>query len=164
MIVCSILTIILAIIFLLIIILDKTCHTVPMMLIANSYLSALIAGCSALSLGIFTFQNDLKQIQYQDSFCVFRGYISYVAGALFNYSFLLQALYRYLIVIYPTRLFFQSFRFQILIICLTWIFGFVYPFAFLFNGEIIYNVDNQICQLPLRFSFSNNLYGHFVFI
>jgi hypothetical protein len=134
-----------------IIILDKTCHTVPMMLITNSYLCGLIAGCSTLSLCVFTFENDFKRIQYQDSLCTLRGYIIYVAGALFNYSFLLQALYRYFLVIYPTNLFFQSFRFQILTICSTWIFSFVYPLVILLDGQIVYNVDNQICDFPSSF-------------
>ncbi len=154
LIICCSLVIILTIFVLSIMILDKTFHTVPMMLIFNSYLSGLMAGCSTLSLCIFTFENDLKQIQYQDSLCVLRGYLIYAVGALFNCSFLLQALYRYLIVIYPTRLFFQSFRFQILTICSIWIFSFVFIFEFLFDRQIIYNVDNQICQLPLSFSFS----------
>jgi hypothetical protein len=125
------------------------------MLIANSYLSALTAGCSTLSLCVFTFQNDLKQIQYQDLLCVVRGYIIYAAAALFNCSFLLQTLYRYFLVIYPTNLFFQSFRFQILTICSTWIFSFVYPLVILFNDQLIYNVDNQICELPSSFFFSS---------
>jgi hypothetical protein len=105
LIICCSLVIILTTFVLSIMILDKTFHTVPMILI-------------------------------------------------FNCSFLLQALYRYLIVIYPTRLFFQSFRFQILTICSIWIFSFVFIFEFLFDRQIIYNVDNQICQLPLSFSFS----------
>jgi hypothetical protein len=67
-----------------------------------------------------------------------------------NSSYLLQTLYRYLIVIYPTRLIFQSYRFQFINICIMWIF----PSVFLFTSEITYDVDNQVCQLPVRFSFS----------
>ncbi len=78
----------------------------------------------------------------------------YTSTASFYYSFLIQALYRYLISIYPTRLLFQSFRFQILIICSSWLFCFVYPFTFVFDGQTIYSSNNQICQLPLSFSFS----------
>jgi hypothetical protein len=78
--VCCILILIVTIVFLLILILDKTCHTVPMMLITNTYLSGLMNGCIMLSLALFTLQNDLKQIQYQDSLCVFRGYIIYTSS------------------------------------------------------------------------------------
>jgi len=133
---------------------DKTCHTVSMMLVANSYVASLVAACVLLSLCIFTLQNDLKQIYYQDSLCVFRGYLDYVISALFIHSFLIQASHRYVTVVHPTRLFWLSAKCQALVICGMWIFAFIFPFVFLLTGEIIYNVDNQICQLPFRFSFS----------
>jgi hypothetical protein len=40
-----------------------------------------------------------------------------------------------------------------LLICSTWIFGFICPIPYLLTGAIIYNVNNQICQMPLRLSF-----------
>ncbi|CAF1423109.1 unnamed protein product [Rotaria sordida] len=150
---CTSLAIILSILFLCIIILDKTCHTVPMMMTANTCLSAIVAGCSLLSISMFTLENDVKQIPYEDSFCILRGYFSYASCALFDYSFLLQSIYRYITVVYPFRLFWQSAKFQALLICSTWIFSFVFPAAYMFTNSVIYNVDNQICQLPLRFAF-----------
>ena len=154
MIVCAILIIIFPIVYLFIIISDKTCHTIPMMLVANSCIATFVSGCSLFSLGIYTLEYDLKRIQYQDSLCIFRGYIAYIACGLFNTSFLLQAVYRYVTVVYPHRVFYQSTRFQAFLICLTWIFAVVNPIAFMFTNEILYNIDNQICQLPLKLSFS----------
>jgi hypothetical protein len=153
LIICSILIILLSIVFLLIIILDKTCHTISMLLIINTSLSGLIMGCILLSFSMFTLENDLRQIEYEDSFCIIRAYIGYVSYTLFNFSFTLQSIYRYMIVVYPTRLFYQSSKFQVLMICLIWIFSFVCCIPFLSSGEIVYNSDNQICQLRLRFSF-----------
>jgi hypothetical protein len=83
-IVCAILSIELATLFLFIIILDKTCHTVPMMLVANSCLAHLIFRIDILWMTLFKLQNDIKQIQYQDSFCIFRSYINYVIYAVLN--------------------------------------------------------------------------------
>jgi hypothetical protein len=145
--------IVFSLIFLFVIIFDKTCQTVPMILVANSCLSIFIFGSVSLSMTIFTLQNDLKQIQYQDSLCVFRGYFSYGSCSVINYSFLLQSIYRYVIVVYPTRLFYQSRSIQSLFIVITWIIGFVFPIPDILTDEIIYNVDNQICLIPLRFSF-----------
>jgi len=108
----------LGLLFIFIMIVDKRCDTIPIMLITNSCLTAFILESDMLDIDIFTLENDLKQISYEDFFCIFRGYIS-----LFNFSFVLEALYRYIIVVYPNRLFFQSARFQGLFICLTWIFG-----------------------------------------
>ncbi|CAF0888361.1 unnamed protein product [Rotaria sp. Silwood1] len=153
MIVCTVLAIVLALIFLLTIILDKTCHTVPMMLLANSCLAEFIFGSDMLSMVLFTYQNDLHQLQYQDSLCIFRGFLGYVVTILQNYSYLLQAIYRYITVVYPNRLFWQSVRFQVCLILAIWIFGFVCPLPYVLNHEIEYNIDNQICQMSLKLSF-----------
>ncbi|CAF3585180.1 unnamed protein product [Adineta steineri] len=154
MIICTILVIILATLFVLVIIFDKTCHTISMMLISNSCLTAIVLGCISFSLSLFTLENDIKQIYYEDSFCAFRAYMNYALSAAFMFSFSLQAFYRYIVVVYRTHLFLQSIKFQVLLISLTWIFSFTYPLVIIFTDRIIYNIDNQICQLPLRLSFS----------
>jgi hypothetical protein len=58
-----------------------------------------------------------------------------------------------MLIVHPTRLFWQSARAQLMLIILGWILAFSFPIPFLFTGEIIYNVDNQICEIPLRLSF-----------
>ncbi|CAF4823410.1 unnamed protein product [Rotaria sp. Silwood1] len=125
-----------------------------MMLTGNICLSALMCGCCMLAMGLTTFKNDLNQIQFQDSLCIFRAYITYVSGALFINSFLLTAIRQYFTVIYRNHLYFQSIRFQFLLICLTWILSLLFPMPTIFTGDIRYNVDNQICQVYLGFSFS----------
>ncbi|CAF3289368.1 unnamed protein product [Rotaria sp. Silwood2] len=125
-----------------------------MLLIANSCLAEVMFALNILGVAVFTLQNDLKQIQYQDSLCSLRGYFTYSLCTLQNYSYLLQAINRYVTVVYPTRLFWQSTRTQMLLIGVTWIFSFVYSVPFLFTGKIIYDADNQVCLLSLRLSFS----------
>jgi len=115
-------------------------------------------------MSLFKLLNDLKQIEYRDLFCSFRGYMGYASCSILNCSYLLQSIYRFVKIVYPTRLFFQSSRFQLFLICLTWIFGFLYPIAFLFTNEIVYNVNNQICQLPLHLSFSIIYMANFAYI
>ena len=153
MIVFSLLTFIFNSLSLLIIILDKICHTVSMMLIANSCLIQFICSINRLSMIIFTLANDLQQRQYPYLSCIFQGYFACAVYALMNYFFFLQALYRYVIIVYPTFLFWQSQRTQIIVICILWILCFIYPMVFLFTDNIIYDVNNQICQVPLRLSF-----------
>ncbi len=85
--ICLIFGIILAVIFLFIVAIDKTCHTVPMTLVANSCLTALILASTLLGMALFTLQNDYKQIPYQDSLCIFLGYMTYVSAALQCYSY-----------------------------------------------------------------------------
>jgi hypothetical protein len=68
------------------------------------------------------------------------------------------------IVVYPTRLFWQSARVQILLIGLGWILAFVFPLPVTLTGNITYNVDNQICQVPLRFSLALLYIPWFVYV
>ncbi|CAF1450157.1 unnamed protein product [Adineta ricciae] len=152
MIICSTLIILLSGLFLLVIVVDKTCHTIPMLLTAHSYIALLIIGCDLLGLATFMLKNDLKQLEYEDSICAVRGYICYTASAVTMYSYLLQSIHRYLTTVYPHRLFWQSMKFYVILLCSTWIWCYIYPIAFLFTKKITYNVDNQICQIPLRSS------------
>ncbi|CAF4188717.1 unnamed protein product, partial [Rotaria sordida] len=143
-----------AIFFLFLIISTKTRRTVPMMLVMNSCLGHLIFGLDRFWIAAFRLHNDLKNIQYKDNLCIFRIYIAYTSCAILNYSYFLQSIYRYTSVVYSTKLFWRSRRIQFLFICITWLFSIGYPFIFLFNGEISYDVNNHLCQLPPQLSFS----------
>ncbi|CAF1314902.1 unnamed protein product [Adineta steineri] len=115
-IICLALTIALATIALIIIIMDKTCHTVPMLLTANICLTGLLCGIDTIGMNGFTLYNDLKQIEYEDSFCFIIGFFNYSTCALHNYSYVTSAIYRYITIVHPTRLFWQSARAQIILI------------------------------------------------
>ena len=113
---------------------------------------------------IYTFLNDLKQIQYEDSLCVIRGYMSYVSCASHAYSYVLSTAYQYMIIVYPARVFWQSTRVQLLLIISAWILAFTYLVPFLFIGELVYNVNNQLCLAPLRLSFSMFYISSFIYV
>ncbi|CAF1113525.1 unnamed protein product [Adineta steineri] len=152
LIVCLTLAFILSLVFLCIILLDKTCHTVAMMLAANSCFAGLFFTFTLIWMTIISLHNDLKQIQYEDPPCKLRTYISYSGVCALFYSYLLQAIYRYMLVVYPTRLLWQSTKFQFFLIILTWIAAFVGTSPYIPSGEIRYHVDDQICQLYLHVS------------
>jgi hypothetical protein len=162
--ICISLALILVIIFFLRIIFDKNCHTVPMLPVANSCLIGIIFGMVIFSMNLFKLVNDIKQQEYRDLFCSFRGYMGYATCSILNCSYLLQAIYRFIRIVYPNQLIYQTAKFQLILICLTWIFGIIYPIAFLFTNEIVYNVDNQICQLRLYLSFSIIYMANFAYI
>jgi hypothetical protein len=107
-IICLTLVIILATIFLYLAAINKTCHTVSMILVVNSCVGELLLAIRMFWITIVVLLNDLRQIEYQDSLCIFRSYIGYIFCAGQFYSYLLQANYRYMIVRYPTRLLWQS--------------------------------------------------------
>ncbi|CAF1479995.1 unnamed protein product [Adineta steineri] len=151
--ICTAFAVILALIFLFIIIFEKTCHTIPMLLVANSFLADFVFGCAMLFLAAFSLRNDLMQIQFYDTWCLFQGCMSHMSVAIQNYSYLLQAIYRYISILYPTRLYYQSFRFQMFLICLTWICSIIYSIPLILTNQIQYHVNDQTCQMPLNFSF-----------
>ncbi len=146
------LAILLAIIFLIIVIFNKTCQTMSMMLASHSCIIEIIYGCIMLSKAVITFENDRKQRVFQDALCTFREYTGYVGTSLLFYSFTLQAIYRYIIVVYPTRISWQSIRVQSMLICFIWIFSIISLLPWLYTGASIYNVENQACILPFRLS------------
>jgi lysylphosphatidylglycerol synthetase-like protein (DUF2156 family) len=117
--VCIIITMVITLILLVIIAFNRTCRTVPMLLVANTCLAELLCVCTALSLVAFTLENDVKQIQYKDSLCTFRACINYSLTVIQNLSYAHQAVYRYIVVIYPARIFWQSTRFQVCVISIT---------------------------------------------
>jgi hypothetical protein len=151
MILCTGFVVLIASVYLSIIILDKTSRSVSTMLLCNSFLSEILFASVMLSMAVFTFQNDIRQIKYEDSLCIFRAYMSYALSAVRSHSYLLQSIYRYISIIYPSNLFYQSARFQFYLICLTWLFSLIHPF--LFTNQIKYNVENQVCHMPYQSSF-----------
>ncbi|CAF0983036.1 unnamed protein product [Adineta steineri] len=140
-----ILAILIAIIFLLIVALNKTCHTVPIMLTTNSCLAEIVYGSITLSLAVVTFQNDTKQLVYQDALCTFRGYLAFVGTAIYLYSFTLQAIYRYISVVHTAHISWQSAQVQSMLIVISWILAIFLFLPWLFTGAITYSVDDQVC-------------------
>ncbi len=147
-----VLSILLAIIFLVIVAFNKTCHTIPMMLLSNSCLAELVYGSNMLSIAVITLEHDTKQIVSHDKLCALRDYVGYVGTALLLYSFTLQATYRYIIVVYPARISWQLIHVQGILIFASWIFPVLALLPWLFMGSAIYDVDNQACILPFQLS------------
>ncbi|CAF4044226.1 unnamed protein product [Rotaria sordida] len=104
-IICNSITIGISCILLYLIASNKTCRTVPMLLIVNACLGELICACILLSMATFVLQNDIKQIIYEYLLCVFRDYLLSSVTIVQNYSYALQAIYRYVTVVYPTHRF-----------------------------------------------------------
>jgi hypothetical protein len=152
MIITTSLTLILGVIFLCIVITHKICWSVPMILICNSCLAEVLLSCILLSMAIFTFEHDLKKDVEDTSFCVTIAFLCYITDTVQNYSYLLTAIYRYVSVVYPTKILWQSAKFQVCLIIGQWIFCIVFALPLLLTGQIMYNIDNQICQVPLRLS------------
>lgn len=150
MVICAALASVMAFTLICIMILDRTCRTVPMMFIINSYLAEFFFATVVMSMALFTLHNDLRQLEDPDPLCIVRGFLSYVVVTVQNYSYLLQTIYRYISVVYPNRLSWQSMQYQIFLVVISWVFAFVCPLPYIVNHEITYDVENQTCQMPMK--------------
>ncbi|CAF4948131.1 unnamed protein product [Rotaria sp. Silwood1] len=162
--ICCIISVILALVFLFVIIADKTYHRVSMLLVTNSCLAELIVAIYVLVAASFKLNNDLKQIYFYDSFCILMTCIGYISVGIQNYSYLLQAIYRYILVAYPVRLSYISFKFQAFLISLTWICCIIYSIPLMLTGQIKYLPNEQLCQMPLEFSFITIFNALYIYI
>jgi hypothetical protein len=59
-----------SLIFIIIIMIDKTCHTISMMLTATLCFGIFVFACGMLGIASVALENDLKQMQYQHSLCI----------------------------------------------------------------------------------------------
>ncbi|CAF1348384.1 unnamed protein product [Adineta ricciae] len=142
----------LAIVFTIMVLMYRTCRTVSMMFSSNSCLAQILFGSTMAYIAVFSFENDRQQSAYQDSLCILRGYLGYVGCGLFFYSCALQTIYRYIVIVHPTRLSWQSARVQLITISVKWLYCFLTMFPWLLTGDITYSVVDQICLVPLRLS------------
>lgn len=152
MIVLIIVIVLLGLLLLVIVAMDRECRTVSVMLVCNSAVIGIFFALVMLSMSSFALRNDLKQVVYEDSLCAFRGYLDYLAAALQNHSFVLHAIHRYMTVVHPSSRMWRSTLFQAVLILLQWIFLSLLFLPLFITGQINYNADNQICQIPLRWS------------
>lgn len=125
-----------------------------MLLTANTCLAHFLLGCDMFAVCLVMIHNDLIEIQSSDRFCQARGYFGYSIVFIFNFSFVLQAFHRYVMVVYPTRLFWRSGKNQLLFISCVWIIGFLHSIHTIVYNEIVHDINNHICQVPLRLSFT----------
>ncbi|CAF1330038.1 unnamed protein product [Adineta steineri] len=81
-----------------------------------------------------------------------RCFFGYCTDGLQNYSYLLTAVNQCISVVYPNKIIWRTIKFQFCLILVIWIVCILYSLPLLVSGQIIYNIDNQICQIPLRLS------------
>ncbi|CAF1612216.1 unnamed protein product [Adineta ricciae] len=152
MIICTSLTILLGMLFLIICITNRTCWSIQMLLTCNICVAEIFLGCALLNMALFTFEKDFQLNIFSLTFCFAIGFCGYVADCAQNYSYLLIAIYRYISVVYPTRIVWLSAKFQLVLILIQWIFCSLYVLPVFLTGHCTYNIDNQICQIPLSLS------------
>ncbi len=106
--------------------------------------------CNNIFYSSYYIKNDSEDNHSQNFFCMVLGYLDYFTDFLQNYSYLLNAIYQYIAILYPARILWRSFKFQISLIGIQWIFAIAFFLSLLLIRELTYHSDVQICQIPLR--------------
>ena len=143
---------ILGVVFLFLVATHRTCWSVPMLFICNSCFVEIALSCVLLATVIYTLKQDLRKELGDIASCVFTMFIVYSLFAAEYYSYLLTALYRYISIVYPNHRFWQSMRCQLCLIISKWIFSIAFGLSVYLTNNIVYNINNQICQAPLGLS------------
>ncbi|CAF1375622.1 unnamed protein product [Adineta ricciae] len=136
-------------------------RTVAMLLTTNTYVGILTFSIVLLSTSIDIFKADVLGMSVLIDkplvACQFQGFLLYERCGCCYSSFVLQAIYRLLRVLYPRRLFLQSYKFNSICIIIQWIVcfllilpSFIYRDAFF----VLYESD-YFCGLRLFYFVSH---------
>ena len=142
MIVCSIFGIICALIFIIIVVTHRQCHTFTILLVLNSSVAGLIANVTCLSQAIYQLL-DLGN----DSLCAIRGLFLQITTGLFYHTLCVQALHRLFVTVYSTRRYLQTVRFNISMVVIQWIFSAAFGLPIFIFNRIKYQAGSCICQV-----------------
>ncbi|CAF1576173.1 unnamed protein product [Adineta steineri] len=159
------LSIIFGLLYLFIVIKHKTYSSVQLLLVCNSCIAVILFSCVLLNMTIFTLQHDLQHSSENNTlFCIILGFLSFITDGLQNYSYLLTAVYQYISVVYPNKIIWRTVKFQFYLVIIIWIVCIIDMVPVFVTGQISYNIDNQICQIPLRLSVSVIYVGAIIYM
>jgi hypothetical protein len=142
MIVCSIFGIICALIFIIIVVTHRQCHTFTILLVLNSSVAGLIANVTCLSQAIYQLM-DLGN----DSLCTIRGLFLQITTGILYHTLCVQALHRLFVTVYSTRRYLQTVRFNISMVVIQWIFSTAFGLPIFIFNRIKYQSGSRICQV-----------------
>jgi len=145
MIVCSIFGIICALIFIIIVAIQRPCHKLTILLVLNSTIAGLIANMTCLSQATYQLI-DLGN----DTLCTIRGLFLQTSTGILYHTLCVQALYRLFVTVYSTRRYLQTIRFNISMVVIQWIFSTTFGLPIFFLNRIRYQSGSRICQVKFK--------------
>lgn len=146
----SLLTAIFAFIFIVIIIFNRTLRNLSTVLSSHTCLSIAFFSLTITLIAVHQYQCDTMStadsMMCNDSFCIIRNYLNTVGTTWALYSFLIQAIHRYLTVVYPSKLLLKRYRFYSLMIMIQLLIALFVPCPFHFIvSSIQYDPYNYVC-------------------
>lgn len=145
MLICSIFSIICTIVFILIVAINRQCHTTNTLLVLNSTIAGFIGSITYLCQSIY----QLIDIG-NDVLCPIRGFLVHIGTGLLYHALCIIACQRLIVTVYSTRRSLQTTRFTIFIVVLQWLISWTYGLPFLLTGDIKYQEDSRICEVKIE--------------
>ncbi len=131
---------------------------VNLLLVINTYITAIICSTIQVSLNIHAFLGDIHLFINTDSIaCQVRGYIYLYTVVWFFDSFSLQAYIRMLNILYPTHTQLHSLMMTMIFIVITWFISFLIVLPTIFLKVIVYESSEYQCLVDLR-AWKGNVY------
>jgi hypothetical protein len=153
----SCVAIISTIIFIFIIISNRTFRTLANILTVNSSIAVLLLSSDTLSIAIYVLYRDVKRRQSQMPvemkslfLCHVRGYIAHVSFCTLVYSYVIQALYRLVGSIYYHRISLQHWKIYVYAICIQWFFGNIQLLPIAIGNNQIFIEEEYLCQIAIE--------------
>jgi len=114
---------------------------------ANSYIAYTLATPIFMEMSINSIYGQLHPSTSFDGWrCIFKSYALYITGCVYFFSFLLQSIYRFCRIVYPTRTTFQSFRLYAILSVALWILAATLLLPSFLLGHIEYLPEDYHCQ------------------
>ncbi|CAF0868559.1 unnamed protein product [Didymodactylos carnosus] len=152
----SIIAIVVALLFIFIVAFNRQTHSVANLLACHSSIAEIMFSLTTLNIAIQMYQKDIASITPMSNSdiaypsCFFWGWMIYVSATLQDYSYAIQAFYRYMCVVYKSKSFLQSYRLYIVVIAIHWMFAFLTQLPYYVLAQIKYDNFNHLCQVAIR--------------
>jgi hypothetical protein len=121
---------------------------VSYLLAANSFIAFTGASPIFMEMSINAIYGELHpNSSFDGRLCSFKSYVLYTIGCVYFFSFLLQSLFRFCRIVYPTRAILQSFRAYVILSVAQWILAAILLLPSFCLGHMSYLPADYHCQL-----------------
>ncbi len=145
------------VIFIFIIIFNRSLHTVANILTVNSSVAILLLSSDTFSIAIYVLYRDVKRRQSQIPvemknvvLCHLRGYIAHISFCTLIYSYVIQAFYRLVGTIFYHRISFQHWKIYAYAICIQWFIGTIQLLPIAIGNNQIFIKEEYLCQIAME--------------
>ncbi|CAF1125966.1 unnamed protein product [Adineta steineri] len=149
--------IIFSLIFIFIILYNRSLRTIPNILTLNSAIAILLLSSDTFSIGIYVLYRDIKRRQLQMEIemkslflCHLRGCIAHISFCALVYSYAIQACYRLVGTIFYHRVSYNHLRIYVYAISIQWSFAILQLLPIILGNNQIYIKHEYLCQIAIE--------------